>query len=177
MFFAVALKYTVCHSIFSFPFLLSLRRLVLQKVGFEIWEYLLRKMGYGRILHSCVRVRPQNTIFIPETLLQLTFTKEASEASMPFQDNLTRVLLQGRCRSILKITSLQNIVPNKLWYWASYMIFWSAVCCWSLSTVVHAVCIVLKYGWVSVWLLSPGPSWRRDSYLMRLPQWAKKWNK
>lgn len=114
MLFAVALKYTVCHSIFSFLFLLSLKRLVLQKVGFEIWEYLLRKMGYGRTLHNCARVRPQNNIFISETLPQLTFTDEACKASVPFQDNLTLVLLQGRSRFILKVTSLQNIVPNKL---------------------------------------------------------------
>jgi len=130
-------------------------------------------MGYGRTLHNCVRIRPQNNGFVAETLPQLTFTNVACEASMPFQDSLTHVLLQGRSRSILKITSLQNIAPNKLQYWASYLIFWSAVCCWSLSTVLCAVSVVLKYGWVSLWLLSPGPSWRRDSYLTRLPHWAK----
>lgn len=68
-------------------------------------------MGYGRTLHNCVRVRPQNNIFISETLPQLTFINEASEAPKPFQDNLTLVLLQGRSRSVLKVTSLQNIVP------------------------------------------------------------------
>lgn len=50
--------------------------------------------------HKSVRVRPQNNIFIFETLPQLTFTNEACEAAMPFQDNLTLVLLQGGSRSI-----------------------------------------------------------------------------
>lgn len=149
MFFAVALKYTVCHSIFSFPFLLSLKRLVLQKVGFEIWEHLLRKMGYGRALHNWVRVTPQNNIFIYET-----FTNEACEASMPFQDNLTLVLLQGSSRSVLKVTSLQNIVqvilsiiPGILACSLQLEPKYCGLCCLHFSKV-----------WLSFTLLSPGPS-------------------
>lgn len=168
MFFAVALKYTVCHYILSCPFLLSLKRLVLQKVGFEIWEYLLRKMGYGRAHHNCVRVTPQNNISIYET-----FMNEAREASMPFQDNLTLVLLQGSSKSVLKVTGLQNIVqvilgiiPDNLACCLLLEPKYCGLCCLHFSTV-----------WLSFTLLSPGPSWRRDSYLVRLPHWAKKWNK
>lgn len=62
----------------------------------------------------------------------LSQMKLVKEASVPFQDNLTLVLLQGRSRSILKVTSLQNVVPNKLQYWASYLVFWSAVWAWVL---------------------------------------------
>lgn len=72
MFFPDVLKYTICHSIFSFPFLMSLGRPVFLKVGFQVWESLLRKMGYGRTPRNCIRVSPQNNNYTSEHLPQLT---------------------------------------------------------------------------------------------------------
>lgn len=96
------------HLLFPFS---TLRRLVLQKVGFENWECLLRKIGYGRTLHSCVRVRLQNSNFISETLPQLAFT---NEAPCHFKTILLLCFYKEEADLILKVTSLRKIVPNKL---------------------------------------------------------------
>lgn len=53
------------------PFSAVTQETRLPKVGFEIWEYLLRKTGYGRTPHSGVRIRAQDKKFISENLPQL----------------------------------------------------------------------------------------------------------